>query len=399
MKVGAVELTTGATSDTIRLQANVCYQDGSREQIWFEFPERLSPSVNLTADPWIVALAPISMLLGEPLETELTADSRLVCGLHRVARIWRYWFPALSPLQLVVASEERGGSPSGSTASLFSGGIDSWYTVLRNADDAAEGIPPALDSLLFIWGADVRLDRPDAFEALRGRLQEVAERLQLRLVSAATNLRLTRWRQTDWALHSHGAFFASVIHASGAFVRCLIPSSVSYSSGRAWGSHPLTDPLLSTSRTELVYDGAETDRIHKTARVIQSELALSTLRVCWRSGTDQNCGKCEKCLRTMVSLETAGVLQQATTFPARTVDLRLVRRLLVTKAHDYRRLRHMSAEALRVGRKDLSRALDHAYHRSARLQPVLQALTRLDQAGIRGATRLGSWLEGDSIRP
>jgi hypothetical protein len=30
---------------------------------------------------------------------------------------------------------------------------------------------------------------------------------------------------------------------------------------------------------------------------------------------------------------------------------------------------------------------------------VLQALTRLDQAGIRGATRLGSWLEGDSIRP
>ena len=164
MKVGAVELTTGATSDTIRLQANVCYQDGSREQIWFDFPERLSSSVSLTADPWIVALAPISMLLGEPLETELTADSRLVCGLHRVAKIWRYWFPALSPLQLVVTSEEREGSRSGSTASLFSGGIDSWYTVLRNADDAAKGIPPALDSLLFIWGADVRLDRPDVLE-------------------------------------------------------------------------------------------------------------------------------------------------------------------------------------------------------------------------------------------
>ena len=45
------------------------------------------------------------------------------------------------------------------------------------------------------------------------------------------------------------------------------------------------------------------------------------LRVCWQNvGTDLNCGRCEKCVRTMAMLAGAGVLDRCETFPDR-VDL------------------------------------------------------------------------------
>ena len=42
------------------------------------------------------------------------------------------------------------------------------------------------------------------------------------------------------------------------------------------------------------------------------------LRVCWKNNSQElNCGRCEKCVRTMVSLAAAGVLPKCETFPGR----------------------------------------------------------------------------------
>jgi hypothetical protein len=48
---------------------------------------------------------------------------------------------------------------------------------------------------------------------------------------------------------------------------------------------------------------------------------LSWLRVCWRNpGGAYNCGRCPKCVSTMVALRMAGLLERAPTFPS-TLDL------------------------------------------------------------------------------
>jgi hypothetical protein len=248
-----------------------------------------------------------------------------------------------------------------------------------------------------VRGADIPLRRLEAFQALRSRLGGVATELECRLVDVATNIRETRWREADWALLAHGSMFIALAHASGVFRRLLIPSSVTYSNGRGWGSHPATDPLLSSCSTEIIYDAAEASRLNKVHALCASALALGSLRVCWRSGTDQNCGGCMKCLKTMVALELFGGLSRCPTFPATRVDPARVARLRCTSPNDYRMVRGLSEASFNNGRTDLGRALQSAYDRSARLDLAGGLLTSLDRLGIRGATRLRRWLERGSV--
>src|SRR5262249_10973275 len=71
----------------------------------------------------------------------------------------------------------------------------------------------------------------------------------------------------------------------------------------------------SSETTELVHDGCEATRIEKARRIATSPVALSSLRVCWenRDGA-YNCGRCEKCLRTMINLLVVGALDRCSTF-------------------------------------------------------------------------------------
>ena len=82
------------------------------------------------------------------------------------------------------------------------------------------------------------------------------------------------------------------------FHRVFIPSSTDYLHPGTWGSHPFSDVLFSSSRMDVVHQGAERTRYEKTAYISEKPLALETLHVCWR-GQDQtgqddsNCGRCQ----------------------------------------------------------------------------------------------------------
>ena len=86
--------------------------------------------------------------------------------------------------------------------------------------------------------------------------------------------------------------------------KVIVPASFSYNQLFSWGSHPVLDPLLSSANTEIIHDGA-VSRIAKTRFLIEKCIDLSNLRVC-NVASDYNCGKCEKCLRTMVAIELLG---------------------------------------------------------------------------------------------
>ena len=102
----------------------------------------------------------------------------------------------------------------------------------------------------------------------------------------------------------------------GLWRKVYIPSSHKYSDLLPWGSHPLTDPLMSTDGVMLIHDGCEATRVQKVLwQVSKSDVALDYLRVCWRNRFGKyNCGICEKCNRTMVNLKIAGVLDKCDTF-------------------------------------------------------------------------------------
>jgi hypothetical protein len=310
---------------------------------------------------------------------KLPVDRLLLDNVQELQRIWMCWFPHLRPI--LVEAEVAGPAPAagaGKAAAFFSGGVDSWFTVLWHSLEPAEPKRIAIDDLLCIWGFDVPLDNADAFRQMRIALQGAADDLGKELVDVATNLRETRWREADWTSLSHGAGLASVALAlEGRYAK-------------VWGSHVMTDHLFSTGHTAIIHDGAAFNRVEKTELVAKSEPALRSLRVCWKSHGHNNCCECEKCYRTMLTLELFGVLDRCSTFRRAGLDLPSVSRIYVSLPlrSEYR---YLVACAARQRRPDIAGAIERAIRRSARLGVWLSLLGGLK--GKRLLWRLAAALE------
>jgi len=138
----------------------------------------------------------------------------------------------------------------------------------------------------------------------------------------------------------------------------------------------------------VAHDGAAFTREQKLTLLAKSPMALRTLRVCWRSGTDENCGACNKCYRTMVQLELLGALDRCGTLPHGPVDLERLSRVYCAYSWDFREFGDIQRLALERGRPDVARAAERAMRRSGRLAPRL-ALAR----ALRGRPLVWRWAE------
>jgi hypothetical protein len=292
--------------------------------------------------------------------------------------IWKCWYPNLHVVPVEAETVENNHPEAAvRTGAFFSGGVDSFFTVLRHSNGSDFPRRTHIDDLLCVWGFDVSLENAEAFRRMRDVLRSAASELGKELLDVATNLRETRWQQTDWGYLSHGAAFASVALAlEGRYAQVLLASSVGYGDLTPWGSHVVTDPLLSTGHTKIVHDGAAFSRLQKTELVARSPVAMRSLRVCWRSGSDENCSACEKCYRTMLTLELLGTLDRCTAFKKGSVDVAAIRNIYVTPAvsRDYRDLLKLAPEK---ARQDIGRAIERAFASSARQSRYLGAIRAL----------------------
>jgi hypothetical protein len=95
----------------------------------------------------------------------------------------------------------------------------------------------------------------------------------------------------------------------------VIPSSAAQATVVASGTSPLLDPMFSTEDLVVHHDvpASRPDKVAWLARE-RPEL-LPYLKVCFHEDRRDNCGRCPKCVLTMLSLEAAGALPLATGFP------------------------------------------------------------------------------------
>ena len=97
----------------------------------------------------------------------------------------------------------------------------------------------------------------------------------------------------------------------------------------AWGSTPVSDPLLGGGEFEVIHDGSSHSRCEKVAAIAAWPAGLAGLRVCWQGACkDRNCGRCEKCLRTKLNFLASG-LQVPSSFEDLAVDPSDVRRVRI----------------------------------------------------------------------
>ncbi len=201
---------------------------------------------------------------------------------------------------------------------FFSGGIDSWYSLLVHQEEVTD--------LVWISGADIPLENTAHLEKSIDLARRVADRFGKRLVRVRTNMRSFTDQFVAWHLYLDSLMQSPALLLQRDFARMYLASALTSENLRRYGLDPRVPDLWSSSNLQVVYDFLEVDRLEKTARVAEEPFALQNLRVCWQNPVEGlNCGVCEKCLRTMVNLAAFGALERAPVFN-HALDLELVAR-------------------------------------------------------------------------
>jgi len=275
-----------------------------------------------TADAAVAAGWLPAMARREPLTVTAPVSPRLCRGAERIADVLLTWDRALHPgagWYGRVALEAQPGDPGPAppagdgrrVACFFSGGVDSFHTVLRRWEE--------IDELVFVHGFDLADQRDETLNRhVSQRLYDAAEHLGLRLVELQCDLvAFGNAAGVGWDDY-HGAAMAAVAHLlAPRYSKLYVPATTTYDQLYPLGSHPLLDPLWSSERVELVHDGADATRVEKLRLIAEHPAALRHLRVCFenRDGA-YNCGVCEKCVRTAVGIRIAGVEGRFETLPS-----------------------------------------------------------------------------------
>jgi hypothetical protein len=388
MELKSVIITKSPYSnDRVRIVGKISYDHAVYEDVpyhpedyWFDVPERCAEFLSETGNPWLTCLIPLAATMDEPLRIHKPIDPLLFENTHELMLIWKRWHPHLHLVK--VEAELIDAKPLQSmarTASLFSGGVDSFFTVLRHNDGGVLPNPIQIDDLICVWGFDVPLSKADEFNRMRGALQKAAFDLHKGFIDVATNLFETKWTRSGWGYLSHGSALATIgLLMEKKYSKVLIPSTNAYERLFPNGSHPLTDPLHSTNYTKIVHDGAGFDRVEKTEFISKSEVALRSLKVCWEGHSDENCQTCNKCYRTMTTLMLLGVLDRCATFNASNFQVEKIKKIYSKDENDRSLLQEVQMYALRQGRRDVARAIYSSFRRSKRITRLLRIIRRFE---------------------
>ncbi len=279
-------------ADGGRIHATV---DG--HDLWFSTAH--TRRLTVRGDPFVAAALLPAMRSGRAIHVapSLAVSPQLLQNLASLQAIFRCWYTWATPIEIVAPTLET-APPAAGAYSLFSGGVDSSYTVLRNRG--------ALDGILFVPGVDTgRVANSELVERVVANHRRVAQRSGLTLLVAGTNVKEFGHA---YGVHWHqqvGAGLSAVAMAND-IATLYFPSSSSWADLGPFGTHPVTDPLWQTESLQIIHDASDMRRVDKLAALGTDHALLDQLRVCMQ-GTEGNCGHCEKCLRTMAGLRALGL--------------------------------------------------------------------------------------------
>jgi hypothetical protein len=286
---------------------------GIARTIWFRTDAPVTPN----ADAALATCLMPAMLAGGTLEIDAPISPRLLRGqpeFQAIQRVWsEQWSYGLAPLAEVEvhapARSPEGAAPGRGVATFFSGGVDSWAAVRDH---------PEATHLIFVRGLDLARESPEFVDAVERRLRDAAAELGRTLHVVDTNVRELSNPLLPWNVYFACPLAAVALLLAPLFERVLITGDTDYATNVGIGVDPLVDHLWSTEALEVAHAGGRYSRIERTRRIAADPVAQRALRVCWenRDGA-YNCGRCRKCLSTMLTLEALGARESFSTFPSR----------------------------------------------------------------------------------
>ena len=313
-----------------------------------------------------------------------------------IQRAWSHeWASERAPLsEVAVEAGERLAPPPGSSgrvAAFFSGGVDSWASILSE---------PEITDLIFVRGVDIVPSLSPRHVGLSERVESVlggvAEEMDKSLHVVEVNIREFSDQFVDWGFFFNSVLSGIALYFESIFDRVLIPTDTNYANQPPFGSSRMIDGLWSSEALEIVDHGGRLNRFERIRLLAENPLAQRSLRVCYMNyDRTYNCGRCPKCNFTMICLEALGTRERFTTFPAR-FDFSVLEDYTPPESiHQV-----LWEECLRgveeAGRKDLARVVRPVVERGARntTDPALisaQEEAAAAQAKLREVLGSTSW--------
>ena len=265
----------------------------------------------LDASPFLPALLVTAMWWNEKLTIDGPVSSRLLASVDEAIAAYRCLYPSLPPIGVSAESCEL--QPGGrATACLFSRGVDSWYSALTNLE-APDPSRPLLSDIVYAPSIDFMYGDENRARSIAAT-RRAAEDVGCTYVLLETNLRDFTERFQEWGVTFGGGLAGMGLFLGEQFSHVLLAASFPLGAPTSFGSHPALDPLFSTERTEIVHHGATATRVDKVRYLATKPVALENLKVCYHEDTENNCGKCGKCVMTMLELHACGALDAGPAF-------------------------------------------------------------------------------------
>jgi hypothetical protein len=301
------------TANHVVLSARCKVRRIGQDDLIFRIPAEFEQFVFRDASPFAAALLLPSMKLGQDLVIKGGLSARLYAGIQEIIKIVSGWDIGLEPIAIEAEELVADTADGGVTGMFFSGGVDSFYTYLRHKEDRDQRVT----HLMLVNGYDIDPKNLALWDETARNIAAIARAEQVTLIEIESNVRSLIDPILSWDYTHGGCLAAAALCLRRGMRQTYIASSADAEHQALQGSHVTLDHLWSTEALAFVHDGWEASRMNKVDWIAKSPLALKYLRVCYRNekGT-YNCGKCEKCIRTMVSLYAAGVLDRAETFPS-----------------------------------------------------------------------------------
>jgi hypothetical protein len=267
--------------------------------------------------PVLAALFP-AMALGEPIRVEKPLSATFHYHVRQVMKYFHLWYPEiLSPVEILCNGFDHAEAGKAYTCGCFSGGVDSFYTLLHHRPEH-EPVPEyQMDYGLFVHGFDIPLSQEDYYNQLADEYDEILKSQQVQLIRMWTNIRDVTKSYANW-MTTHGVALNMMAHfLANGVGRFLIPSTNRFSLiNPPIGSNPITDPQPGSEALQIIHHGCEASRIEKIRAIADWDLAQANLRVCFKKiATGLNCGCCTKCQKVMLPLWVEGKLNAFSCFP------------------------------------------------------------------------------------
>lgn len=308
-------------NDKIVLSAQLVLDTGRKHDIYFEVDKKFKSFLSKDANPFFPLALPISMRKKEDITLNDEISSTVISKTSKIMSILKSWNTGFNTISIRSKNSNKNVSRMNNVGCFFSGGVDSFYTYLKNRNK--------INYLIFVHGFDIPANDLVLYKKIEKNITQIAKEENVKLLKVRTNLRETLELYFDWDMAHEFALASASLFLRRGFKELYMSCGQTDIGADHHYMTPDLDILWSTENMKINHYGCSADKIAKLKFLSNYKLVMENLRVCWVNKKNQyNCCECEKCFRNMLALYASGALTKCKTFK-KNIDIEKLKKIQI----------------------------------------------------------------------